>query len=77
MFDRGAASAATFFCKGKEPISHAHVRQTMKHPQKVLIWGCISRKGFGRPHIVDGTVNAEQYKTVLMTKIIPQAAEWF
>jgi len=36
----------------------------------------MSHKGSGRLHIVDGTMNAEQYKTALMAKMVPQAAEW-
>lgn len=63
--------------KGAEPLSSAHMAQTVKHPPKVMIWGCMSWKGFGSIHVVDGMMNSTQYINVMKTRLIPQAAEWF
>ena len=63
--------------KGREPLSAAHLAQRIKQPQKVMIWGCMRPHGFGRLHIVEGTMNAEQYIHVLDGCLLPQANQWF
>jgi len=51
--------------------------QKVKHPTKVMVWSVISFKGPGRLYVVDGMMNAEQYKNVLETRLIPQLEDWF
>lgn len=73
-----------FECKGAQKRRVWHVkgtplpiRQTVKHPTKIMIWGMISAKGPGRLHIVEGMMNSTEYKKVLESKAIPQLQEWF
>ena len=73
-----------FECKGvqKRRVWHVKgtplpIRQTVKHPTKVMIWGMISAKGPGRLHVVEGMMNSTQYKKVLESRAIPQLQEWF
>ena len=63
--------------RGAEPLSSLHMTQRVKHPQKVMIWGCMSSKGFGRIHVVDGYMRSDQYIDVLRRRLRPQADEWF
>lgn len=42
-----------------------------------MVWGIISTKGPGKLYIVEGNMNAAQYKTVLTTRALPQLHEWF
>lgn len=63
--------------QGNEPTTPAHVVQKPKFPQKVMIWGQMSSKGFGRIHIVEGTMTGARYREVLRNYLIPQAQEWF
>ena len=63
--------------KGTEPLTPAHCALSVKFPQKVMIWGCMSSSGFGGLYFVDGVLNSEQYEMVLTTKLIPQATQWF
>lgn len=53
------------------------VRQTVKHPTSVMIWGVICGKGAGKIYFVDGTMRKEQYIEVLKTVLFPQIAEWY
>ena len=49
----------------------------MKHPAKLMIWGCISIHGTGRLHVVEGMMNSEQYLQVLHKRFIPQLLDWY
>ena len=60
-----------------ETPSAPHFKSSFRHPVKVMIWSCISVKGTGRIHIVEGSMNTEQYLKVLQTRVIPQLNEWF
>lgn len=51
--------------------------QKVKHPQKVMIWSVVSAKGPGRLYVVQGMMNADQYKTVLEQRLVPQLNEWY
>ena len=51
--------------------------QKVKHPAKVMVWSVISLHGPGRLHIVKNMMNAEQYRAVLETRLLPQLQEWF
>jgi transposase len=50
---------------------------TVKHPDKIMIWSVISVHGPGRLYKVDGNMNGEQYKKVMETRLIPQLREWY
>ena len=51
--------------------------QKVKHPTKVMVWSVISVKGPGRLYVVNGMMNAQQYRTVLDTRLLPQLNTWF
>lgn len=53
------------------------VRQSPKHPLKVMIWGCFSSKGVGRIKVVEGTMKSDDYINVLDTKMVPTARDMF
>lgn len=63
--------------KGSEPLSPLHMSQRIKMPQKVMIWGCMSHYGFGRLHVVEGTMNSSKYINVLSNRMKPQADAWY
>ena len=73
-----------FECKGAQRSRVWHIRgtpvpirQTVKHPTKVMVWGVISAKGPGKLHIVEGNMNACQYQKVLESRAVPQLRAWF
>lgn len=43
--------------------------------QSVSVWGCLSSHGLGPLVRVEGKFNAEQYKSILLTHMIPYALE--
>ena len=45
---------------------------TVKHPTSVMVWGSISSKGPGELYVVEGTMNAEKYVSVMETKMLPK-----
>lgn len=53
------------------------VRQTVKHPDKIMIWSSISVHGTGRLYVVQGMMNAQQYQEVLHTRFVPQMMQWY
>ncbi len=53
------------------------VEQRVKHPISIIIWSCISMHGTGCLYIVNATMRQDQYKEVLLTKLLPQIAEWY
>jgi len=52
-------------------------RQTVKHPNKIMVWGGVSMHGTGRLHVVTGTMNSEQYLHVLDRRFLPQMMDWY
>lgn len=53
------------------------IRQKVKHPTSVMIWGCITINGPGPLHVIEGTMNAEKYITLLDTVLIPEIPTMF
>ena len=51
--------------------------EKVKHPLKIMLWGAISVKVPGRLYVVQGTMNAEQYKTVVKNRLMLQLSDWF
>ncbi len=52
---------------------------TVKHPETIMIWSCISHLGVGRLYLLEkgDKFNAARYQHVLETRLIPSAREWF
>lgn len=60
-----------------EPLSPQHVSQSVKHPPKVMFWGCFSSSGTGRLHVCEGMMDSDQYVKVIDTRIIPELNQRF
>ena len=60
-----------------EEYHPACMTTTFKHPEGQMIWGCISSRGVGRLHFVNGTVNADVYINILTTKLLPTIREQY
>jgi len=43
-----------------EKITKGHILQNVKHPQKIMFWGCFSFQGVGPLYHVTGMMNAEK-----------------
>jgi hypothetical protein len=61
---------------GEEMIPEC-LTPTMKHPQSVMVWGCMSTTGVGRLKVCQGIVNAQKYIDILETKMLASARSLF
>jgi len=50
---------------------------TVKHPEGVMIWGCMAAAGVGRICVVEGIVNAKKYIDILIRHMLPSAGDLF
>jgi len=48
-----------------------------KHPQKVMIWGGISRRGKTTLHFAKGTINAKKYTAILQDHLLGPASNLY
>ena len=60
-----------------EPLSPAHISQSVKHPLKVMFWGCFSYGAPGRLHICEGMMDQKEYCKVIEHRVIPELAQRF
>lgn len=49
----------------------------VKHPEKVMFWGCFSHGGIGPLIKVDGMMNSKQYISVLRRGAVPEMRKRF
>ena len=54
-----------------DPLASRFIHKTVKHPLKLMIWGCFSSKGVGSLKICDGYMNSEKYIDVLNSNLLP------
>lgn len=47
------------------------LKRTVKFPASIMVWGCMSAKGVGTLHFVNGLVNAQKYIDILRNSLIP------
>lgn len=47
------------------------LKRSIKFPASLMVWGCMSAKGVGILHFIDGTVNAARYQTILSECLLP------
>lgn len=47
------------------------LKRKVKFPASVMIWGCMSAQGVGCLQFIEGTVNAEKYKSILQESLLP------
>jgi hypothetical protein len=53
------------------------INVSVKHPLKIMVWGCMAASGVGRLYIVEGMVNAAKYIDILLKCMIPSAEKQF
>ena len=56
----------------KNEAFHPHcLKRSVKFPQTVMVWGCMSNNGVGNLHFIDGMVNAVKYQCILEQSLLP------
>ena len=50
---------------------------TVKHDQKIMVWGCFSSIGVGNFYLVEGIMTKEQYLHILENEMLPSARRLF
>ena len=50
---------------------------TVKHDQKIMVWGCFASHGVGRLYLVDGKLEQFQYAHILEDEMMPSAQNLF
>lgn len=61
--------------KSTEAYNKDCLKRTVKFPASVMVWGCMSSKGVGQLHFIDGIVNAEKYIKILEENLIPSVSK--
>lgn len=61
----------------KGPITSRHHDLRRGYPIKVMLWGCMSSRGFGSVAVIHGSMNTEKYLEVMESHLLPQAAIWY
>lgn len=51
--------------------------QTVKHPPKVSVWGCLSSQGFGKLIIISGILESNQMIEIYKKGLIPTAEKFY
>src|SRR6218665_1877725 len=54
-----------------EVLKPEFLNLTLKHPLKIMVWGCMAASGVGCLHIVNGVVNETKYIGILQKCIVP------
>jgi transposase len=60
-----------------EQLKPKHIKQTVKHDEYVMAWGCFSSTGVGDLHVIERTMNAAMYIRILSSHMIPSARRLF
>jgi transposase len=50
---------------------------TVKHDQKIMVWGCFTGHGVGRLYLVEGIMEQNQYIRILEQEMLPSAQNLF
>lgn len=51
------------------------LKRKVKFPASIMVWGCMSAKGVGKLHFINGTVNADKYIDILENYLKPTLEE--
>lgn len=60
-----------------ERYSPTTTRATVKHSVKVMVWGCFAASGVGTLHLIEGTMDRNVYKNILIHQMKPSAKKIF
>lgn len=74
MIELNTSSLAMFRIRrysDTNPYGEKYIRQTIKNPLKVMVWGCFGHSGLGDIRIIDSYMNSEKYIETLETSLIP------
>ncbi len=63
--------------ESSEAVTSKHINQVVKHPVKVMFWGCFSSGSPGRLHICEGMVNSDQYCHIIDLKVAHELQQKF
>lgn len=61
----------------KEGLSYKNCQATVKHGQKINVWGCFAADGVGNLCQVNGILEQVQYRDILLKHMIPSAGKLF
>lgn len=53
------------------------LKRTVKFPKGIMVWGCMSARGLGVLHFIEGTVNAPKYQEILTHSLLPSIDKLF
>lgn len=53
------------------------IQRSVKHPQKIHVWGCFSEHGFGKLHVFTQNLDAEKMVKIYRKFLVPSAERWF
>jgi transposase len=74
---RGSDGKTWTWRRTGELLKPKHVKQTVKHDQSVMAWGCFSSTGVGDIHIIQDIMNAGVYIRILSSHMLPSARRLF
>ena len=60
----------------ENPLLPKFTAKSVKHPLKVMIWGCFNQRGPGRIHICEGSMNSKYYLEILNRKLLPSVQDF-
>ena len=58
-------------------IRNAQIEQSVKHPQKRMLCGCLRYYGIGSLHPVEGMMRSPKYIEVVQQRVIPEINRLF
>ena len=71
--------------QGKKRVWRSHnekyapwcTQATVKHDEKIMVWGCFAAHGVGHLYLIDGIMRKEQYLSILDNEMFPSAMVLF
>jgi len=77
MNRRGSDGKVWTWRRPSEPLKAKHVKQTIKHDDSVMLWGCFNSTGVGELHVIEGIMNSNIYIRILSDHMIPFSRRLF
>ena len=60
-----------------ERYSPQCIQATMKHDKKIMVWGCFAAHGVGDLHRINGIMDQQIYRQILIHHLVPSAVRLF